>query len=470
MKKLTQSEIRYVIKNLCLKLQQNRFISLDKHLTTILAEMLEHTDLELENKNILKNYKILSIKHAILTPSRVIYYLPEPNVSNRVLRQFKHENFLCVRIRGENLLKLNMSQNFADMKEIYAVINRVLSDGIEFYDRKFMFLAMSASQMREHGCWMYASHDWSTTAFTIREWMGNFKNIRCIGKYTARLGQSLSCSIETIKTDAFSVVEDIKVKFNNAEYCFTDGIGKISKSKAEEICKNYFNSNYISCFQIRFAGFKGVVSMDPRLSEASPLVFRPSMKKFDSENYRLDVLNKAEYIPCHLNRQVIIILSALGINDSVFSDFQDKMLKEMCKILIDNNIASNYLLKYFKHHYSFGMSNMFETNSFEFIHEPFYRDLLKLIYNNQLNDLINKSRIYIEKGRILMGVIDEYDVLKENEVFVQCSTDTMMTNKFQFYKEIVKAKRDGFFIVEAKVAVAKNPCMHPGITLRLRPN
>ena len=40
--------------------------------------------------------------------------------------------------------------------------------------------------------------------------------------------------------------------------------------------------------------------------------FRPSMKKFDCVNINLDVLNIAEYIPCFLNRQVIVILSALG--------------------------------------------------------------------------------------------------------------------------------------------------------------
>ena len=58
--------------------------------------------------------------------------------------------------------------------------------------------------------------------------MGDFSSINCIGKYAARLGQSLSSSVETFETKDFSIIEDIKVKdaAKNTEYCFTDGIGK----------------------------------------------------------------------------------------------------------------------------------------------------------------------------------------------------------------------------------------------------
>lgn len=34
----------------------------------------------------------------------------------------------------------------------------------------------------------------------VTTWMGNFSDIKCIGKYAARLGQSLSSSIETFQT------------------------------------------------------------------------------------------------------------------------------------------------------------------------------------------------------------------------------------------------------------------------------
>ena len=137
--------------------------------------------------------------------------------------------------------------------------------------------------------------------------MGSFNNIKCIGKYAARLGQSLSSSIETFETKQFTTISDIMS--NDSEYCFSDGIGKISFKKAKEICNKY--EIYASTFQIRFAGFKGVLTSWPNMNE-NEIQFRPSMKKFDCVNTNLDVLNIAEYIPCFLNRQVIVILSALG--------------------------------------------------------------------------------------------------------------------------------------------------------------
>jgi hypothetical protein len=41
---------------------------------------------------------------------------------------------------------------------------------------------------------------------------------------------------------------------------------------------------------------------------------------------KADVLNVADYIPCFLNRQVIMILESLGIEDSVFLELQDKKI------------------------------------------------------------------------------------------------------------------------------------------------
>jgi hypothetical protein len=83
------------------------------------------------------------------------------------------------------------------------------------------------------------------------------------------------------------------------KYCFTDGIGKISVSKAREICNTYFSGHasikYASTFQIRFAGFKGVLSAWPDLI-TDQIQFRPSMNKFS--RYRFNnfhvVVNKVK--------------------------------------------------------------------------------------------------------------------------------------------------------------------------------
>jgi len=75
-------------------------------------------------------------------------------------------------------------------------------------------------------------------------------------------------------------------------------------------------------WQIRFAGCKGVVVVDPSLKGGKQLYFRPSMKKFDSDHNVLEILNHSKYLPGYLNHQVIAILSALGVTDSSLLELQ----------------------------------------------------------------------------------------------------------------------------------------------------
>jgi RNA-dependent RNA polymerase len=196
-----------------------------------------------------------------VTPTKTIFSFPEPNLSNRVTRKFGAANFLRIRFRDEDQRKLNSlftttpsDNNFASMDEVYNRILTFLSEGLSIHDRKYEFLAMSSSQLREHGCWLYTSATSLTTPEAIREFMGDLSSIHNVGKYAARLGQSLSSSIETFQAEhsQFTIINDVLV----GEYNFTDGIGKISGQKAAEISKTYFKDKYISSFQIRFAGFK----------------------------------------------------------------------------------------------------------------------------------------------------------------------------------------------------------------------
>lgn len=201
-------------------------------------------------------------------------------MKKKVIRKFGVEKFLRIRFRDEDQLKLS-SASSSKMPDIYERIKRLLKSGIDICGRHYDFLAMASSQLREHGCWLYLNTSTQDNADVVRRWMGDFSRIKIIGKYAARLGQSLSSSIETFSTSIATTIADVKSADN--EYCFTDGIGKISARQAKEICEEYYNNEMASAFQIRFAGFKGVVAVDPRLNgDTEPLQFRESMKKFDS--------------------------------------------------------------------------------------------------------------------------------------------------------------------------------------------
>ncbi len=75
------------------------------------------------------------------------------------------------------------------MSKMYERIKNILINGINVCDRNYQFLAFSSSQLREHSCWMFAAPDSITTVDSIREWMGDFRNIHPVAKYAARVSK-----------------------------------------------------------------------------------------------------------------------------------------------------------------------------------------------------------------------------------------------------------------------------------------
>jgi RNA-dependent RNA polymerase len=77
------------------------------------------------------------------------------------------------------------------MTKLYDRIKMILKSGAVLCDRQYSFLAFSSSQLREHSCWMFhSSHNSYTTADSIRAWMGDFRNIRPVAKFAARVSEN----------------------------------------------------------------------------------------------------------------------------------------------------------------------------------------------------------------------------------------------------------------------------------------
>ncbi|KAM0912877.1 hypothetical protein ACQ4PT_012533 [Festuca glaucescens] len=388
-----------------------------------------------------------------VTPAKVYFYGPEINVSNRVVRHYAADldNFLrisfvdedCEKLRSTDLSPHSAPGNNTRRTALYNRVLSVLSNGITIGDKHFEFLAFSSSQLRDNSAWMFASRP-GLSASDIREWMGNFRNIRNVAKYAARLGQSFSSSTETLKVHKYEV-EEIPDITNGTKYVFSDGIGTISADFADEVsmkCK--LNRFTPSAFQIRYGGYKGVVAIDPR----SPwkLSLRRSMSKFQSDNIKLDVLAYSKYQPCFLNRQLITLLSTLGVRDNIFELKQQEAVKQLNRIVTEPQAAIEAIELMPMGEITNIVKEMLLCG-YQPDLEPYLRMLLQTFRASKLLELKTKSRIFIPKGRSMMGCLDETQTLNYGEVFIQASNS---------------ANDRGKFIVTGKVVVAKNPCLHPG--------
>ncbi|KAL4639015.1 hypothetical protein ACB092_03G187600 [Castanea dentata] len=203
------------------------------------------------------NDGLVYVHRVQITPSKVYFCGPEVNLSNRVLRNYPKDldNFLHVSFVDEDLDKLHVtvlsscasSANGERQTGIYDRILSTLRNGIVIGGKKFEFLAYSNSQLRENSVWMFASRT-GLTAANIREWMGDFHEIRNVAKYAARLGQSFSSSRETVSISRHEVenIPDVEVERKGIPYYFSDDIGKISAKLAREVAAKMWPRKFCS--------------------------------------------------------------------------------------------------------------------------------------------------------------------------------------------------------------------------------
>ncbi|KAJ3694866.1 hypothetical protein LUZ60_000243 [Juncus effusus] len=390
-----------------------------------------------------------------ITPSKVYFYGPEINVSNRVIRHYKNDlnNFLrvsfvdedCEKMYGTDLSSKVGSSNSPNHTSLYNRVLSVLKNGIQIGDKKFEFLAFSSSQLRENSTWMFASRA-GLTARDIRNWMGEFHQIRNVAKYAARLGQSFSSSTEslTVTRDEMEMIPDVT---NGTNYVFSDGIGKISHDFAKRVAKKCGLSGFTpSGFQIRYGGYKGVVAINP--NSRKKLSLRKSMSKFESENIGLDILAYTKYQPCYLNRQLITLLSTLGVRDGVFEIKQEEVVDQLNQVLTDRKVAYDTVMLMSPSETTNLLKELLEIG-YEPDKEPFLAMMLGAYRAVRIFELRTKARIFVPKGRSMMGCLDENRILEYGEVFVQVSDSDDGS---------YKNKR----VITGRVVVAKNPCLHPG--------
>jgi RNA-dependent RNA polymerase len=173
------------------------------------------------------------IRRMVLTPTKHTFLPKEPIVQNRIIRQYEEEYFMRIVFRDEDNERVSAIQPNA-LDAIIKAMKKFLSVGFRILDRKYEFLGCSNSQLREHGFWFFCPNN-GITAQLIRDQSGDISNERCVASYVSRFGLCFSASRDTVDVgvNPGEVEEEDDIKRN--DYCFSDGIGKISPHLANQV-------------------------------------------------------------------------------------------------------------------------------------------------------------------------------------------------------------------------------------------
>ncbi|CAI0398833.1 unnamed protein product, partial [Linum tenue] len=417
--------------------------------------------------------KIMCCHRALITPLKIYCLGPELESSNYVVKHFaKHAaDFMRVTFVEEDWSKLPpQSISTSIQQDIFAApvrtklydrILTILKHGFVIGKKKYEFLAFSASQLRSNAVWMFASNE-ELKAEHIREWMGCFNKIRSVSKCAARMGQLFSASSQTVEVPAqeVEIIPDIEITTDeDVTYCFSDGIGKISLPFARQVAEKCGLSETPSAFQIRYGGYKGVIAVDR--SSSRKLSLRPSMLKFESDNRMLNVTKGSDAMPCYLNREIISLLSTLGVKDEAFESLQLEQLQQVGQMLSSRDAALDVLENLAWANAKHVLVKMLLQGGYEPNQEPYLSMMLQSYHESLLSELKGRCRVFVPKGRVLIGCLDESGILEYGQVYVRLKrtkAEELQCGDQSYFRKV----DDKTSVLTGKVVVTKNPCLHPG--------
>ncbi|KAI9819235.1 MAG: hypothetical protein M1827_007391 [Pycnora praestabilis] len=405
---------------------------------------------------------------ATITPSTVYFNTPTIETSNRVVRQYvEHaDRFLRVRFKDEKYQGRINATDKHHMNEIFTRIKRTMKNGITIGDRHFEFLAFGNSQFREHGAYFFAPTP-HLQAEDIRAWMGYFNDIKVIAKHAARLGQCFSTT-RAINGTRVEVRETADIV--RSGYTFSDGVSKISKFLAQliasELDLSTTSEDPPSVFQFRLGGCKGVlaVSPDARMRE---MFIRPSQYKSPAVHNGLEIIRWSQFASATLNRQIILVLSTLGVPDEVFVAKLKEQLSGLETAMTNETMAMHLLQKHIDpNQMTITIAGML-LEGFMKSRDPFVTSLLHLWRAWSIKYLKEHAKIVIEQGAFLLGCVDETATLKGHFNHLKRHPGASEAERRaalpEIFVQISDQEHKGRYIVITGICLlARNPSLHPG--------
>ena len=349
------------------------------------------------------------------------------------------------------------------MNEVFTRVKRAMINGLSIGDRHYEFLAFGNSQFREHGAYFIAPLP-HFSAQRIRDWMGMFKDIKGIALYASRLGQCFSTTraISGSKVE-IQTIKDVKLD----KFCFTDGVGKISaflaQLAASELGIDQSTTGAPSVFQFRLGGCKGVLAVSPD-AKMREIHIRPSQYKFPAKHEGLEIIRWSQFAASSLNRQLILILSALGVPDSTFVRKLKTQLSNLERAMKEEKVALALMQKDIDaNQMTLAIAGMI-LDGFFASGEPFLTSLLRLWRAWSIKYLKEKARILINDGALLLGCTDETGYLKGHQTAIQktATPDDKEASLPEIFVQLSKGPDDKPHVVKGPMLLARNPSLHPG--------
>lgn len=184
----------------------------------------------------------------------------------------------------------------ATTRESADYITRLLQAGIAINGVRYHFYGHSNSQLKSRSCYLFAGSKEEISQKVAA--LGDFSKIKSVAKKAKRIGLLFSTATMGVHLppDRCEDIPDVQ----NKGYNFTDGCGLISVLLAKQLVKQtritFRNARYTpAVFQIRYRGYKGVLTLDPSLRGQILVQFRDSMRKFkDAVDLTLSVVDHSK--------------------------------------------------------------------------------------------------------------------------------------------------------------------------------
>ena len=273
--------------------------------------------------------------------------------------------------------------------------------------------------MRNHKVYFVQSEMWEEVLELRKQIFPYPENFPSVAKYLSRLGMYDTATTFVFNSSIDSIIYSNDNRAENGDLT-TNGAGLISLSRAKEVSEKLELDETRSAFQIRYSGFKDVVSCthDNGVQLGGKnLLMRKSMKKFENKDQKFCITSYSKCQRVYLNRKIINLLSSFeeySIKD-ILIQYIDKELEDIVNMFEIEEIALQNLQIFLPLN---NLSFMLDSKS-SFTKNKNWLEILKGIYCLRSMELKNEMNIAFDDGPLLLEIPDPHGVLKVNEMFVQ---------------------------------------------------